>query len=126
MKEFKVPDGKFQGYTVTPAGGRGGAAGNVGIIYEELKGTKSQLAPGGSCRAAARTRTRRQCDCDRNRTGLYLALLRRFVPRLGVVLHARPDSHAGGSRRALGRQSELRERDEPADERTRAGAAHGS
>ena len=40
MKEFKVPDGKFQGYTVTPGGGRGGPAGNVGIIYEELKGTK--------------------------------------------------------------------------------------
>jgi cyclase len=40
MKEFKVPDGKFQGYTVTPGGGRGGPAGNVGIIYEELKGSK--------------------------------------------------------------------------------------
>jgi cyclase len=40
MKEFKVPDGKFQGYNVTPGGGRGGPAGNVGIIYEELKGTK--------------------------------------------------------------------------------------
>ena len=40
MKEFKVPDGKFQGYNITPGGGRGGPAGNVGIIYEELKGTK--------------------------------------------------------------------------------------
>jgi glyoxylase-like metal-dependent hydrolase (beta-lactamase superfamily II) len=40
MKEFKVPDGKFQGYNVTPGGGRGGPAGNVGIIYEELKGSK--------------------------------------------------------------------------------------
>ena len=40
MKAFKVPDGKFQGYTVTPGGGRGGPAGNVGIIYEELKGSK--------------------------------------------------------------------------------------
>ena len=40
MKEFKVPDGKFPGYNVTPGGGRGGPAGNVGIIYEELKGTK--------------------------------------------------------------------------------------
>ena len=40
MKAFKVPDGKFQGYNVTPGGGRGGPAGNVGIIYEELKGTK--------------------------------------------------------------------------------------
>jgi cyclase len=40
MKEFKVPDGKFQGYNVTPGGGRGGPAGNVGVIYEELKGTK--------------------------------------------------------------------------------------
>jgi cyclase len=40
MKEFKVPDGKFQGYSVTPGGGRGGPAGNVGIIYEELKGSK--------------------------------------------------------------------------------------
>jgi cyclase len=37
MKEFKVPDGKFQGYNVTPGGGRGGPAGNVGVIYEELK-----------------------------------------------------------------------------------------
>jgi cyclase len=40
MKEFKAPDGKFQGYNITPGGGRGGPAGNVGIIYEELKGTK--------------------------------------------------------------------------------------
>jgi glyoxylase-like metal-dependent hydrolase (beta-lactamase superfamily II) len=40
MKEFKVPDGKFQGYNVTPGRGRGGPAGNVGIIYEELKPTK--------------------------------------------------------------------------------------
>jgi glyoxylase-like metal-dependent hydrolase (beta-lactamase superfamily II) len=40
MKEFKVPDGKFQGYNVTPGGGRGGPAGNVGIVYEELKGSK--------------------------------------------------------------------------------------
>jgi glyoxylase-like metal-dependent hydrolase (beta-lactamase superfamily II) len=39
MKEFKLPEGKFQGYNVAP-GGRGGPAGNVGIIYEELKGTK--------------------------------------------------------------------------------------
>jgi glyoxylase-like metal-dependent hydrolase (beta-lactamase superfamily II) len=39
MKEFKLPEGKFQGYNVTP-GGRGGPAGNVGIIYEELKATK--------------------------------------------------------------------------------------
>ena len=38
MKEFKVPDGKFQGYNVTPGRGRGGPAGNVGIIYEELQG----------------------------------------------------------------------------------------
>jgi glyoxylase-like metal-dependent hydrolase (beta-lactamase superfamily II) len=38
MKEFKVPDGKFPGYNVTPGRGRGGPAGNVGIIYEELKG----------------------------------------------------------------------------------------
>ena len=40
MKEFKAPEGKFQGYNITPGGGRGGPAGNVGIIYEELKGTK--------------------------------------------------------------------------------------
>ena len=40
MKEFKVPDGKFQGYNVTPGRGRGGPGGNVGIIYEELKPTK--------------------------------------------------------------------------------------
>jgi len=40
MKEFKAPDGRFQGYNITPGGGRGGPAGNVGIIYEELKGTK--------------------------------------------------------------------------------------
>jgi glyoxylase-like metal-dependent hydrolase (beta-lactamase superfamily II) len=40
MKEFKAPDGKFQGYNITPGGGRGGPAGNVGIIYEELKGSK--------------------------------------------------------------------------------------
>jgi glyoxylase-like metal-dependent hydrolase (beta-lactamase superfamily II) len=40
MKEFKVPDGRFQGYNVTPGRGRGGPAGNVGIIYEELKPTK--------------------------------------------------------------------------------------
>ena len=40
MKEFKAPDGKFQGYNITPGRGRGGPAGNVGIIYEELKGTK--------------------------------------------------------------------------------------
>jgi len=39
MKEFKLPAGKFQGYNVTP-GGRGGPAGNMGIIYEELKPTK--------------------------------------------------------------------------------------
>jgi glyoxylase-like metal-dependent hydrolase (beta-lactamase superfamily II) len=40
MKEFKAPDGKFQGYNITPGRGRGGPAGNVGIIYEELKGSK--------------------------------------------------------------------------------------
>ena len=40
MKEFKPPDGKFKGYNITPGGGRGGPAGNFGIIYEELKGTK--------------------------------------------------------------------------------------
>jgi glyoxylase-like metal-dependent hydrolase (beta-lactamase superfamily II) len=40
MKEFKAPDGKFQGYNITPGRGRGGPAGNVGIIYEELKPTK--------------------------------------------------------------------------------------
>jgi glyoxylase-like metal-dependent hydrolase (beta-lactamase superfamily II) len=39
MKEFKLPEGKFQGYNVAP-GGRGGPAGNIGIIYEELKGSK--------------------------------------------------------------------------------------
>jgi hypothetical protein len=39
MKEFKVPDGKFQGYNVTP-GGRGPAGGNISVIYEELKGSK--------------------------------------------------------------------------------------
>ena len=39
MADFKLPDGKFKGYNVAP-GGRGGAAGNFGIIYEELKGTK--------------------------------------------------------------------------------------
>jgi len=39
MKEFKLPEGRFQGYNVTP-GGRGGPAGNVGIIYEELKAAK--------------------------------------------------------------------------------------
>jgi len=39
MKEFKLPAGKFQGYNVTP-GGRGGPAGNMGIIYEELKTSK--------------------------------------------------------------------------------------
>ena len=33
MKELKLPE-KFQGYTLT---GRGGPAGNVGIIYDELK-----------------------------------------------------------------------------------------
>jgi glyoxylase-like metal-dependent hydrolase (beta-lactamase superfamily II) len=40
MKEFKAPDGRFQGYNITPGRGRGGPAGNVGIIYEELKGSK--------------------------------------------------------------------------------------
>jgi len=40
MKEFKAPDGKFQGYNITPGRGRGGPGGNVGIIYEELKGSK--------------------------------------------------------------------------------------
>jgi glyoxylase-like metal-dependent hydrolase (beta-lactamase superfamily II) len=35
MKEFQLP-AKFTGYNVTP-GGRGGPAGNFGIIYEELK-----------------------------------------------------------------------------------------
>jgi glyoxylase-like metal-dependent hydrolase (beta-lactamase superfamily II) len=40
MKEFKAPDGKFPGYNIAPGGGRGGPAGNVGIIYEELKGSK--------------------------------------------------------------------------------------
>jgi glyoxylase-like metal-dependent hydrolase (beta-lactamase superfamily II) len=40
MKEFTVPAGRFQGYNVTPGRGRGGPAGNVGIIYEELKPTK--------------------------------------------------------------------------------------
>jgi cyclase len=37
MAEFK-PE-KFKGYNVAP-GGRGGAAGNFGVIYEELKGSK--------------------------------------------------------------------------------------
>ena len=34
MMEFKLPE-KFKGYTIT--GGRGGPAGNFGVIYEELK-----------------------------------------------------------------------------------------
>jgi cyclase len=38
MADFKLPE-KFKGYNVAP-GGRGGAAGNFGVIYEELKGTK--------------------------------------------------------------------------------------
>jgi glyoxylase-like metal-dependent hydrolase (beta-lactamase superfamily II) len=38
MADFKLPE-KFKGYTVAP-GGRGGAAGNFGVIYEELKETK--------------------------------------------------------------------------------------
>ena len=47
----------------------------------------------------------RQRDRDRDRAGLYLALLPSgSFARLGVVLHARPDSHAGRGRRALGRQ----------------------
>src|SRR5688572_6597382 len=38
MADFKLPE-KFKGYTVAP-GGRGGAAGNFGVIYEELKEAK--------------------------------------------------------------------------------------
>jgi hypothetical protein len=38
MADFKLPE-KFKGYNVAP-GGRGGAAGNFGVIYEELKETK--------------------------------------------------------------------------------------
>jgi cyclase len=36
MTDFKLPE-KFKGYNVAP-GGRGGAAGNFGVLYEELKG----------------------------------------------------------------------------------------
>jgi glyoxylase-like metal-dependent hydrolase (beta-lactamase superfamily II) len=36
MAEFKLPE-KFKGYNIAP-GGRGGPAGNFGVIYEELKG----------------------------------------------------------------------------------------
>ena len=37
MMDFKLPE-KFTGYTIAP-GGRGGAAGNFGTLYEELKPT---------------------------------------------------------------------------------------
>ncbi len=36
MADFKLPE-KFKGYNVAP-GGRGGTAGNFGVIYEELQG----------------------------------------------------------------------------------------
>ena len=38
MTEFKLPD-KFTGFTIAP-GGRGGAAGNFGVLFEELKTAK--------------------------------------------------------------------------------------
>jgi hypothetical protein len=34
MKEFTLPE-KFKGYNLAP--GRGGAAGNFGVIYQELQ-----------------------------------------------------------------------------------------
>ena len=40
MKEFKAAGRQVPGLQRHARGGRGGPAGNVGIIYEELKGTK--------------------------------------------------------------------------------------